>query len=194
MLTRRAACALLASLVCAPAPAADLPRHRKETCDMPLPEACFNFDPDLLPGCWLYAEAYTQFADGTVGYNFTPNPAGRFVIVREPQIYLHGVMSPDLALIASGKLKVLTDAEAQMIATNQLTHYGSWAADPAAGTLTVQIVKSTFPNFDGITQVRTVTKLTETELEYVNHQVTNGGDAVVVARLTRETPVGHHHR
>lgn len=150
---------------------------------MTLPAPHCNFASHLLVGTWRYAAAYVQFDDGTIGYNFTQNPQGLFII--RPRNYSHVVMSPDIPPVASGRLKVLTDAEAHAIAENVLVHYGTWDADPVAGTFSVHIEKSSFPNFDGITQVRTVTKLTRDELEYVNHTVTNGQGAVVVAQLTR---------
>jgi len=150
---------------------------------MTLPNACPGFHSHLLVGTWKYVAAYVQFDDGTIGYNFTENPQGLFII--RPRNYSHIVMSPDIPSVASGRLKALTDAEAHAIAENVLSHYGTWEADPAAGTFSVHIEKSSFPNFDGITQVRTVTKLTRDELEYINHTVTNGQGAVVVAQLTR---------
>lgn len=153
---------------------------------------CQNFDPRLLLGVWNYQDAHTEFADGRPdAYNFTPHPAGRFIIT--PGYYSHIVMSPDLPKVASGLLKVMTPEEAMAIAINQLSHYGTWVADPAAGTFTVQIEKCTFPNFDGISQVRTITVLSETELQYVNHTVSNGADAVVVAGLSRLQGYGEHH-
>jgi hypothetical protein len=162
---------------------------RKKAMSNPLPRQRGWRSTDLV-GVWKYIEAYVRFDDGTTGYNFTPDPAGRFII--RPNWYSHIVMSPVLPRVASGQLKVMTSVEAVAIATNLLAHYGTWTADPEAGTFTVQIEKSSFPNFDGITQVRDVTKLTDTELEYVNNTVTNGQGAVVVARLVR-LPDPHHH-
>lgn len=141
-------------------------------------------DVRLLPGTWRYVEAYVRFDSGNISYNFTDHPQGLFII-RPSGHYSHIVMSPDLPSVASGVLKVMTDSEAHAIAENVLAHYGTWKADGRAATLTVVIEKSSFPNFDGITQIRDITKLTKTELEYVNNTVTNGVGAVVVARLVR---------
>lgn len=153
---------------------------------MPLVNPTWKFNPLLLPGVWRYVSAYTQWDDGRPNtYNFTETPKGVFII-RPTGVYSHIVMSPDLDPVASGQLKVMTDAEAKDIATNVLAHFGSWTADPVEGSFTLQIEKSSFPNFDGITQVRTITKLTARELQYINHQVSNGAGAVVVAKLERD--------
>ncbi|MDE2101779.1 MAG: lipocalin-like domain-containing protein [Patescibacteria group bacterium] len=143
-----------------------------------------NFNPLLLVGCWEYQAAYTLFPDGTTSYNFTPTPKGRFIILPNGR-YSHIVMSPDLPKVASGQLKNLTDVEAQAIATNVLAHLGTWKADPAAGSFDVEIEWSSFPNFDGITQTRIITQLDLHTLSYENLQTTNGGDAKVIATLTR---------
>ena len=149
-----------------------------------MPNPCIGFNPILLIGTWDYEEAYTQFPDGTIGYNFTPTPKGRFIIMPNGR-YSHIVMSPDLPNVASGQLKVQTPEESAAIAKNMLCHFGTWEPVPADGTFKVVIDKSTFPNFDGITQTRILTTLNFQTLAYKNLQASNGGDAVIVAKLKR---------
>lgn len=149
------------------------------------PNPCVGFNPLLLIGCWEYQAAYTLFPDGSVSYNFTPNPRGRFIILPNGR-YSHIVMMPALAPVASGQLKVQTDAEAHAISTNVLCHFGTWTAKPSDGTFDVVIDQSTFPNFDGITQTRILTHLDLHILSYENLQASNGGDAKIIATLTRE--------
>lgn len=145
---------------------------------------CVGFNPLLLIGCWEYQAAYTLFPDGSTSYNFTPTPKGRFIILPNGR-YSHIVMSPGLPHIASGQLKTQTDTEAQAISTNILAHFGTWTASPSDGTFDVVIDQSSFPNFDGITQTRILTQLDLHTLSYENLQTTNGGDAKIIATLTR---------
>lgn len=145
---------------------------------------CVGFNPLLLLGCWDYTAAYTLFPDGSISYNFTPNPRGRFIILPNGR-YSHIVMAPGLPHIASGTLKAQTDAEAQAISTNILAHFGTWQPHSADGTFSVTIDQSTFPNFDGIVQTRIITQLDLSTLSYENLQTTNGGDAKIIATLTR---------
>lgn len=145
---------------------------------------CIGYNPLLLLGCWEYQEAYTLFPDGTISYNFTPTPKGRFIILPNGR-YSHIVMSPDLAPIASGQLKNQTQAEAHAISTNILAHFGTWQSNPSEGSFNVVIDRSSFPNFNGITQTRIITQLDLHALSYENLQTTNGGNAKVIATLTR---------
>lgn len=145
---------------------------------------CVGFNPLLLLGCWDYVAAYTLFPDGHTSYNFTQTPKGRFIILPNGR-YSHIVMSPDLPHIASGQLKVMTPEEAMAVATNQLSHLGTWQAQPADGTFSVNIEWSTFANFNGIVQTRIVTQLDRDTLSYENLQTTNGGDAKIIATLQR---------
>lgn len=145
---------------------------------------CIGFNPLLLLGCWEYQQAYTLFPDGHTSFNFTETPRGRFIILPNGR-YSHVVMAPGLSPIASGQLKVQTDAEAQAISTNILAHFGTWHANPADGSFAVTIDQSSFPNFDGIVQTRIITQLDLTTLSYENLQTTNGGNAKIIATLTR---------
>lgn len=143
-----------------------------------------KFKTHKLVGAWAYVSAYTLFPDGSRSYNFTETPHGIFIILRNGH-YSHIVMSPNLPAVASGQLKNMTDAEAHMIATNILAHYGTWRADPKDGTFTVHIEQSSFPNFNGIDQVRIVDQLDDNVLTYENLQTTNGGNARIIATLRR---------
>jgi hypothetical protein len=136
-----------------------------------------------LYGIWQYESAYQQRPDGTVFYQFGERPQGYFVIAKG--YYSHIVMADDLPHVASGNLKEMTPAEAEAIAENTLAHYGTMTVDERAGTFTLKIIKSSFPNFDGVSQPRTVIKLTRTELEYSNPVSSAGPGNVVYAKLRR---------
>ena len=138
---------------------------------------------DLI-GIWDYVAAFQRFPDGHIVNQFGDPPVGRFVITCGG-LYLHWVQRPDLPQIASGRISLLTDAEAHAVAEGVLGHFGTWEADEQAGTFTVQIQKASFANFDGISQVRVVTKLTRHELEYENLTSVGGAGVVVVAQLRR---------
>jgi hypothetical protein len=137
-----------------------------------------------LIGTWDYVDAHVEQPNGAIIYNFGPNPKGRFIISALGE-YSHIVMRNDLPPIAGGSLQATSPAEADIIAKGVLSHYGTWDADGDAGEFTVQIEQSSFAAFNGISQTRIVTKLTFSELEYVNLTATNGGDAKIFAKLRR---------
>jgi Lipocalin-like domain len=145
------------------------------------------FHPIQLIGTWDYVDAHVELANGNIIYNFGPNPVGRFIIKASGH-YSHIVMRNDLPVIAGGSLRSTTPEEADVIAKGVLSHYGSWSADGPAGEFTVQIAQSSFAAFNGISQLRFITKVNVHELEYVNTTVTNGGDAKVFAKLARVFP------
>lgn len=151
---------------------------------MTTPIVPFPFHTLQLLGVWDYVDAHTELPDGTITYNFGQNPVGRFII-KETGVYSHIVMANNLPIVASGSLQHLTPAEAAVMAPGVLAHFGSWTDDGANGKFTVNIQNSNFANFDGIAQTRIVTNLTLTDLEYANLQTTNGGNAVVFAKLKR---------
>jgi Lipocalin-like domain len=51
------------------------------------------------------------------------------------------------------------------IAEGTLANFGRYTVDEKAGTFTVAIEKSSFPNFDGVKQTRTLLVLTDDTLE-----------------------------
>lgn len=139
-----------------------------------------------LVGTWAYVAAYTERPDGTRTDEFGAAPAGRFLIGSDGQ-YVHVVMRPDLPRVSSGQRGVMTDAEAQAIAKGVLAHFGTWTADERGGTFTAEIADpgSSYPNFDGIAQVRTVLELTRTTLRYSNPVSSTCQGCVVFAELRR---------
>ncbi|HMF51780.1 MAG TPA: lipocalin-like domain-containing protein [Candidatus Saccharimonadales bacterium] len=137
-----------------------------------------------LVGIWAYESAYTEFPDGRRINQFGEHPQGLFII-RPNGWYSHIVMADDLPNVASGLLKEMTPTEAEAIAEGVLAHFGTYTVNEARGTFTVTILKSSFPNFDGVTQERTVLDLTHNRLEYVNPVSSAGDDAKVYAVLRR---------
>lgn len=140
---------------------------------------------DLI-GAWAYIDSYSQWPSGRKEVLFGDKPQGIFVILANG-LYSHIIMHPDLPVVRSGKFSDATVGEAERIAEGVLAHYGKWDADEKAGTFTVIIDRSSFPNINGAQQVRTVTKLDRQFLSYVNNlSVVDVSQSVrVVANLKR---------
>lgn len=137
-----------------------------------------------LVGVWEYVSAYQQRPDGTRFNQFGDRPRGYFIIDKNGH-YSHIVMDNALPRVASGLIKEMTPEEATRIAEGTLAHFGTYTVDEHGGTFTVTIVKSSFPNFDGVQQTRTVTVLTKDSLEYQNPVSSAGPGNVVFAVLRR---------
>lgn len=138
---------------------------------------------DLI-GTWIYKTAYTEFPDGKRINQFGEHPKGIFIVQPNGR-YSHIVMDENLPKVKSGILKETAPEEREALAEGVLAHFGTWTIDERGGTFTVQIQNSSFPNFDGISQGRVVTKLDDDTLEYVNATTTSGVGAKVIAVLTR---------
>ena len=141
-----------------------------------------NKDGNLVGG-WEYVEAYTEFPDGRRVNQFSSSPRGYFIILPNGH-YSHIVIAGDLPKLADGTFRDNTPEENKAIAEGTLSHFGTYVQDSPT-TFTVTIVKSSFPNFDGIKQTREITKLTNDTLQYINVLTTSGPGAKVVATLKR---------
>jgi len=137
-----------------------------------------------LVGAWVYVSTYSLFVDGRKENIFGTRPQGIFVIMDNGH-YSHIIMRPDLPRVKSGRIRDSTLSEAEAIAEGVLAHYGTWSIDEAAGEFTVVVWKSSFANLDGMTQVRTVTKLDENNLSYVNQMSVAEHGARVIAVLQK---------
>lgn len=137
-----------------------------------------------LYGLWEYVSAFQQRPDGSTFNQFGDPPRGYFAIFKNGH-YSHIVMEPDLPHVASGLIKQMAADEALRIAEGTLAHFGTFTVDEEAGTFTVVIEKSSFPNFDGVSQTRTVTQLDKTTLAYQNPVSSAGPGNIVFAVLRR---------
>jgi hypothetical protein len=141
-----------------------------------------------LVGVWSYVETYLRFPDGRRFDQFTENPVGIFILNADG-FYAHILLRPDLPKIRSGIMMRATPEEARLIAVGSLSHYGTYKVDEEKGTFTVTIDHSDFPNFDGIQQTRTISRLDD-ELHYINDVTNAGPGAVVHAKLRRLSNAG----
>ena len=142
------------------------------------------FKKQDLIGAWSYVTSYSQFPDGRKENQFSDKPRGIFIILPNG-LYSHIIMADDLPRVRSGRFKESTIEEAEKIAEGALAHFGTYEVDETAGTFTVKIIKSSFPNFDGAVQKRTVIELTANTLSYINDLSVAAPGAIVVAVLRR---------
>jgi hypothetical protein len=138
---------------------------------------------DLI-GAWAYVSTYNEFADNRRESFFGEKPVGIFILLANGH-YSHIIMKPDLPRIKSRRIRESTLKESEAIAEGVLAHFGTYTVDEGAGEFTVTIRKSSFPNLDGVLQVRTVTKLDAENLSYINDISVADKGAKVVAVLRR---------
>ena len=109
--------------------------------------------PPMLEGTWALAYADVIHPDGTRARDFGDTPKGILQIDREGRysIFIFNAARPKFA---AGERNKGTADEFRAAVLGSSSHYGSVSADTAAGTLTFRIEGSTYPNWEGTTQVR----------------------------------------
>ncbi|MEP6608979.1 MAG: lipocalin-like domain-containing protein [Burkholderiaceae bacterium] len=90
-----------------------------------------------------------------------------------------------LPKVASNNRLIQTPEESSAIATGLLLYYGRYSLDEASKVLTIQIEGSSFPNWNGITQTRTL--ILEGDQLTMRNQTTavGGGSSDLVWRRLR---------
>ena len=95
-------------------------------------------------------------------------------------------VASDVPKIASNNRMTATPEEYAGIMRRSLSVFGTWTVDEANKTVTYHIVSSSFPNWEGEAQTRTIDKLTDDEFVNTNPNVAGGrGSASNLYRRVR---------
>ena len=108
-----------------------------------------------------------QFGTGATGA-LTFDPSGHFALV---------ILGPDLPRFASGSRATPTGDEARAVIARSVSMIGTYKLDGKALHLVTSA--SSFPNWSGTDQVRTIQVLDGDTLAYGNAAASSGGQAVV---------------
>jgi len=124
-------------------------------------------------GTWDFVVAVVTAPDGKKSYPFGETPKGILIFTadgRFAQVHVAG----DVPKIASNNRLTGTPEEYQAIMRRSLSVFGTYSVDEAKKTVTYKIVSSSFPNWEGEAQVRTIDKLTAGEFVNTNPNVAGG--------------------
>ena len=127
---------------------------------------------DQIVGTWNFVVAEVTAPDGKKSFPFGETPKGILIFTpdgRFAQIHVAG----DVPKIASNNRMTGTPEEYAGIMRRSLSVFGTWTVDEANKTVTYNIVSSSFPNWEGEAQTRTIDKLTADE--FVNTTNVAGG-------------------
>ncbi len=143
-----------------------------------------NNPPDSpLAGTWSLVAADVIKADGVRAHDFGAAPQGMLQIDREGRYTLQ-IFRADRPRFASGDKQSGTPAEYAASVLGSSTHFGTIKVDAAAHTLTFQIDKASFPNWEGQAQTRHY-ELVGDELSYRVVPRPNGDVPISVWRRLR---------
>jgi hypothetical protein len=128
---------------------------------------------DQIVGTWNFAVAEVTAPDGKKSFPFGETPKGILIFTTDghfAQIHVAG----DVPKIASNNRLTATPEEYAGIMRRSLSVFGTYTVDETKKTVTYNIVSSSFPNWEGEAQTRTIDKLTEDEFVNTNPGVAGG--------------------
>jgi len=138
---------------------------------------CATMQPTTLRsqivGTWEFVVAEVKAPDGKKSFPFGETPKGILIFTADGRFAQIHVAS-DVPRIASNNRLTGTAEEYQAIMRRSLSVFGTYTVDENKKTVTYTIVSSTFPNWQGEAQTRTIDKLTGAEFVNTNPNVAGG--------------------
>ena len=128
---------------------------------------------DQLVGTWTFVVAEVTAPDGKKSFPFGETPKGILIFAPDGHCAQIHVAS-DVPKIASNNRLTGTAEEYATIMRRSISVFGTYTVDEEKKTVTYQIVSSSFPNWEGEAQVRTIDKLTADEFINTNPNVAGG--------------------
>ncbi len=128
---------------------------------------------DQIVGTWNFVVAEITASDGKKSFPFGETPRGILIFTADGHFAQIHVAS-DVPRIASNNRMTGTPEEYAAIMRRSLSVFGTRTVDEANKTVTYHIVSSSFPNWEGEAQTRTIDKLTSDEFVNTNPNVGRG--------------------
>src|ERR1041384_7795608 len=124
-------------------------------------------------GTWDFVVAEITAPDGKKSFPFGEMPKGILIFTPDGRFTQIHVAS-DVPKFASGNRLTGTPEEYAAINRRSLSVFGTYTVDEEKKTVTYKIISSTFPNWEGEAQTRTIDKLTADEFVNTNPNVAGG--------------------
>jgi len=140
---------------------------------------------EQLIGTWSFVVAEITAADGAKSFPFGETPKG--IVIFTPDGHFAQIhVASDIPKIASNNRLTGTAEEYKAINQKSLSVFGTYTVDEDKRTVTYQITASTFPNWEGQSQTRTIERLTAEEFMNTNPAVAGGRGSAL--NLYRRVP------
>ena len=120
---------------------------------------------DQLVGTWIFIGSTGKLADGSPVYG--TNPKGQNIFEANSS-YSNMLMRSDIPKYASGNRLITTPEENKTTVQGVIATYGTYTVNEADRSYTVHVEGSSFPNWNGTDQKRTVASITADELKINN--------------------------
>lgn len=134
-------------------------------------------------GTWVLSAADKLLPDGTRTSDYGNNPRG-LVIFTADGYYSLQIYRADRMKFSSGDKLKGTPEEYKEAIVGMSVHFGRYTVDPVKNTITFQIDRSGFPNWDGLTTTRPY-ELKGDELSWKGAARPDGSVPITVVRRVR---------
>lgn len=128
---------------------------------------------EQIVGSWNFVVAEVVAPDGKKSFPFGETPTGILIFTASGQFAQIHVAS-DVPKLASNNRLTGTPEEYATIMRRSISLFGTYNVNEEKKTVTFHIVSSTYPNFAGEAQERTIDKLTADEFINTNPNVAGG--------------------
>ena len=128
---------------------------------------------DRIVGTWDFVVAEVTAPDGKKSFPFGETPKGIIIFTPDGRFAQIHVAS-DVPKIASNNRLTGTPEEYAAIMRHSISLFGTYTVDEEKKTVTFHIASSTFPNWEGESQLRTIDTLTAEEFRNTNPNVAGG--------------------
>ena len=135
-----------------------------------------------LVGTWNAVSATVE-QGGNKTDTFGPNPKGTLVFDGNGR-YVLVILRSDLSKFASNNRATGTPEENKAVVQGSIAHFGTYSVSEDNKSLIFRIESSTFPNWSGAEQKRSLT-ITGDEMKYIVPTASAGGTAEVVWRRAK---------
>lgn len=133
--------------------------------------------PGALVGTWSLVSSVTE-KDGKKTDQFGVDARGMLSLDRSGRFMLT-IIGPELPRFASGSRAAGTAQENGAVVAKSIAMLGTYSVDDAGKTLTFNVERATFPNWDATTQKRLLVRADDKELQYVTPTASSGGVGTV---------------
>jgi hypothetical protein len=111
---------------------------------------------EQIVGSWTYVSAETVASDGKRSPTFGPNPAGIAIFGSDGR-YVSLVVRADIPKFSANSRTAGTAEENKTVVQGGIATFGRYTINEADHTLTLNIERSTYPNWNGLEQKRAIT-------------------------------------
>jgi hypothetical protein len=140
-----------------------------------------------LVGTWKHVISEATTPDGKKSFAFGESPHGILIFTEDGQfVQVH--IASDIPRFPSNSRLTGTAEENKAVVQRSIALFGTYSVDEAKKIVTYKVEASTFPNWDGAVQPRTIEVLSDTEFVNGNPGASVGLGAVSQNKYTRVRP------